>query len=146
MGQSAFLDDQELAAIATVGATSTSAAMGPLSFPTLSGVESGLTTQASPQLGGGMSGLSMPRASSLLLAGQGTTAYFAGPVMGPAGSIQFPSPKVGLGGSHVVSSGLYVGTTSVTAGQAQGSGGAMETEGAGQTLVVFTVTTVLPAP
>ncbi len=32
----------------------------PLSFPTLSGMESGLATQAFPQLGGGMSGLGTP--------------------------------------------------------------------------------------
>ncbi len=45
---------------------------------------SGLMIQASPQLGGGMSGLSTPRASPLPSAGRGTAAYFAGPVMGPA--------------------------------------------------------------
>ncbi len=38
-------------------AAATSATMGPLSFPVLSGVESGLVTQSSPRLGGGMSGL-----------------------------------------------------------------------------------------
>ncbi len=41
-------------------ATATSAALGPLSFPAFSGMESGLVTQASPQLGGGMSGLETP--------------------------------------------------------------------------------------
>ena len=40
--------------------TANSATLGPLSFPALSGMESGLTTQASPQLGGGMSGLGTP--------------------------------------------------------------------------------------
>ncbi len=38
-------------------ATTISATLGPLSFPALSGIESGLATQASPQLGGGMNGL-----------------------------------------------------------------------------------------
>ncbi len=41
-------------------AAATSATLRPLSFPTLSGMESGLVTQASPQLGGGMSGIGMP--------------------------------------------------------------------------------------
>ncbi len=40
-------------------ATATSAALRLLSFPTLSGMESGWVTQASPQLGGGMSGITM---------------------------------------------------------------------------------------
>ncbi len=34
--------------------TATSTVLEPLSFPTLSGIESGLTSQASPQLGGGL--------------------------------------------------------------------------------------------
>ncbi len=50
--------------------TTTSAALGPMSLPAPSGMESGLATQASPQLGGGMSGLGMPRASPLPLAGR----------------------------------------------------------------------------
>ncbi len=54
--QSQWLDDQELAAQVKAEATATSAALGPLSFPTLSGMESGLTTQVSLQLRGGMSG------------------------------------------------------------------------------------------
>ncbi len=45
--------------------TATSAALRPLSFPTLSRIERGLVTQASPQLGEGMRGLGMPRASPL---------------------------------------------------------------------------------
>ena len=43
--------------------TATSTALIPLSFHVLSGIESGLATQASPQLGGGMSGLETPRAT-----------------------------------------------------------------------------------
>ncbi len=58
--QSQWLDDQVLATQVQDEATATSAALGPLSFPTLNGMESGLITQASPELGGGMSGLSMP--------------------------------------------------------------------------------------
>ncbi len=38
----------------------TSAVLRPFSFYALSGIDSGLVTQASPQLGGGMSGLGMP--------------------------------------------------------------------------------------
>ncbi len=71
--------------------TTTSAALGPLSFHALSGLGSGLTTQASPQPGEGMSGLGAPRASTLPLAGRGATAFFAGPVPGPAASTPFPS-------------------------------------------------------
>ncbi len=71
-------------------------------------MESGLVTQASPQLGGGMSGIGMPRASSLPSAGQDAAAYFAEPVIGPAGSIPFPSPRVGLGRGHVLSPNPYL--------------------------------------
>ncbi len=142
VAQSQMLDEQELAAIAKTGATTTSAAMGPLSFPTLSEVE---MAQASSQLGEGMSGISTPRASPLPPVGRGTTAYLAGPIMGSAGSTPFPSLRVGAGGSHVLLPGPYLGTSSVTAGQLQGIGGTMETEGAAQTPVVSTVTTGTPS-
>ena len=113
--QSRMLDNQELTAITTVGASTTSAALRPLSFSTLGGMESGLPTQTSPQLRGGMSGLRMPRASPLLLMGQGDMANFAGPVMAPAGFAPFPSPRVGSGRCHMLSPGPYLETSSVTA-------------------------------
>ncbi len=72
--------------------TAISATLRPLSFPTVSVRESGLVTQASPQLGGGMSGIGTPRVSPLPAAGQGAAAFFTGPVMGPAGSTPFPPP------------------------------------------------------
>ncbi len=126
-------------------ATTTSAAMRPLSFPTLSGMESGLVTQASPQLMGGMSGPSTPRASPLPLVRRGAAAYFAEPVMVPAGSTPFPSPRVGSGRSRVLSPSWYLGVPSMTAGQAQGNGAAMETEGENQTPEVSTVMTGAPS-
>ena len=119
----------------------TSAAVGPLSFPALSGMESGLATQASPQLGGGMSGLGMPRASPLPSAGRGAALRFADPVIGPTGSTPFPSPRVGLERSRVLSPSPYLGAPSATAGQAQRNGEAMVTEGSGQTPEVSTVMT-----
>ncbi len=61
-------------------ATDTSAAMMPLHFPALSGVKSGLVSQASPQLGKGLSLFSTPHASPLPGLGRGAAALFAGPV------------------------------------------------------------------
>ncbi len=49
--------------------TITSATLGPYSYPALGGLGSGLTGQASPQLGGGMSGLGMPQVPTLPPAG-----------------------------------------------------------------------------
>ena len=41
--------------------TTTSATLGPYSYSALGGIGSGLTAQASPQLGRGMSGLGLPQ-------------------------------------------------------------------------------------
>ncbi len=49
--QSHVLDAQDRAVQEKEGATATSASLEPLSFPTLSGMVSGLITQPSPQLG-----------------------------------------------------------------------------------------------
>ncbi len=84
--QSMVLEAQDRAAQEKEEATATSTALGPLSFPTLSVRESGLLSQASPQLGRGLSVLSTLRASPLPGLGRGATAFFSGPVMGPAGS------------------------------------------------------------
>ncbi len=76
--------------------TTTSAALGPLSFPALGRLGGGLTTEASPQLRGGMSGLGVPRAPTLPLAGRGAVSFFAGPVMEPAGSTRsLPQGRIG---------------------------------------------------
>ncbi len=99
--QSRLFDDQELAAQAKKEATVISSTLGPMLFPTLSGVGSGLATQASPQLGGRMNGLSTPRVSPLPAVGRGTMAYFAGRIMGRADSTPLPSPRVGAERSHV---------------------------------------------
>ncbi len=56
----------------------TSAAMEPLSFPTLSGLGSGLTAQTSRRLGGEMSGLEVPQASPLPAAGEAPQRSFLG--------------------------------------------------------------------
>ena len=100
----------------------TSAALGPLPFPTLSGLGSGLTTQASPQLKGGMSGLGVPRAPTLPLAGRGAVVFFARPVMGRAGSTPFPSPRSGAGRSHVLSPSPYLGVPNANAGPGEAIG------------------------
>ncbi len=90
--------------------------LGLLSFPTFSGMESGLMIQASPQLGRGISGLSTLCVSPFPPVGRVAIAYFARPVIGPTGSTPFPSPRIGSGGSHVLP-GLYMGKFSMTTGQ-----------------------------
>ncbi len=120
--------------------TTTSATLGPYSYPAFGGLGSGLTTQASPQLGRGMSALGVPQVPALPPAGRGVSKYLARPVVGPASSTPFPSPGTGSGMS-VLSPSLYLGAPNATAGQAQGSGGAMDTEGAGLDPKTSTVTT-----
>ncbi len=85
----------------------------------------------------------MQRVSPLPAAGQGTAAYLADP-LGPAGSTPFPSPRVGAERSHVILLSPYLGTPSMTAGQPQGTGEGMETEGTDQTRSVSTVETGAP--
>ncbi len=121
--------------------TATSAALGPLSFLELSGIEGGLTIQASPQLGGGISGLGMLWASTFPPAGRGAAALFAGPTVEPAGSTPFPSPRARSRRSHVFLPSLYLGAPITTAGQAQGTGETMDAEGAGRAPKASTVTT-----
>ena len=109
-----MLAAQDRAAQEKEGATSTSTSLGPLSFPTLSGRESGLVTETSPQLGGRLSVLSTSRASPHPRLGRGAMAFFSGLVMGPAGSTPFPTPQVGSGRSHVLSLGPYLASSSTT--------------------------------
>ena len=120
--------------------TTTSATLGPYSYPALGRLEGGLTAQASPGLGGGMSGLGMPQVPTLPPAGRGFSAYLARSGMGPASSTPFPSPGTGSGLSVLVPS-PYLGAPNATAGQAQGPGRAMDTEGAGQAPEASAVTT-----
>ncbi len=75
--------------------TTTSATLGPYSYPALGGLGSGLMAQASPQLGGGMSILGVPQAPAFPPAGQGLSANSARPVTCPAGSTPLPSPRAG---------------------------------------------------
>ncbi len=97
--QSQMLDAQDRAVQEKKETTATSTTLGPMSFPTLSGKESGLMPQTSPHLEGGLSGLSMPRASPLPRVGRGAVVYFSGPVTSPSDSTPFPSPRVGAGGA-----------------------------------------------
>ncbi len=60
-----------------VSPTTTSATLGPYSHPAFGGTGNGLTAQASPELGRGMSGLGLPQAPTPPSAGQGLTAYLA---------------------------------------------------------------------
>ncbi len=123
-----------------VSPTTTSATLGPYSQPAFGGTGSGLTAQASPQLGRGMSGLGLPQAPTPPSAGRGLTAYLARSGTGSLNSTPTPSPGTGSGLSMFVP-GLYLGAPAANAGHAQGSGMAMDTEGAGHAPRASTVMT-----
>ncbi len=123
-----------------VSPTTTSVTLGPYSHPAFGGMGSGLTVQASPQLGRGMSGLGLPQTPTAPSAGRGLTAYVARSGTGSLNSTPTPSPGTGSGLS-VHAPGLYFGATTANAGQPQGPGGAMDVEGAGHAPGASTVTT-----
>ncbi len=100
--------------------TTTSVALRPFSFPALSGIGSGLATQASPQLGRGMRGLETLRVSTLPPAGQGIAALFAGPTVGPAASTPSPSPRAGSGRSPSLSPSPIWGRPAQLQGKSKG--------------------------
>ncbi len=60
-----------------VSPTTTSATLGPYSHLAFGGMGSGLTAQASPQLGRGMSGLGLPQEPTPPATGRGLSAYLA---------------------------------------------------------------------
>ena len=113
--------------------TTTSAALGPYYYPALGGLGGELTAQASPHLGGAMSGLGMPQVPTLPPAGRGLSAYLARSSTRSASSTPFPSPGTGSGLS-VLAPSPYLGAPYATAG-------AMDTEGAGQAPRASAVTT-----
>ncbi len=122
----------------------TSAAIGPLSFPTLSGVESRQTTQASPQLGGRSDWTKhamsfIPPSSRVRRHGVPCWTY-----NGTSWLYPVPFSQTWIGREPCSPTRPYLGTSSVTTGQPQGIGGAMETEGTGQTPAVSMVTTGAP--
>ncbi len=78
-----------------VGPTTTSATLGPYSHPALGGMGSGLTAQASPPLGRGMSGLGMLQVPTPPSAGRGLYAYVAPSGTGTLNSTLTPSPGTG---------------------------------------------------
>ncbi len=102
--------------------------------------DSGLTTQASPQLGGAMSRLNLPHAPTPPSLDEGLTAYLARAGPGSHRSTPVPSPVTGSGLSALTSS-PYLGVPAANAGQAQGPGRAMDVEGAGHAPGASTVTT-----
>ncbi len=77
-----------------------------------------------------MSGLGLPQVPTPPSVGQGLTAYLARSGTGSLYSTPTPSPGTGLGLS-VLAPGLYLGASTANAGQAQGPGRVMDTEGAG---------------
>ena len=123
-----------------VSPTTTSATLGPYSQPAFGGMGSGLTAQASPQLGRGMSGLGLPQVPTPPSAGRGLTAYLARSGTGSLNSTPTPSPGTGLGLS-ALAPGLYFGAPAANAGHDQGPGRAMDTEGAGHAPGASTVMT-----
>ena len=123
-----------------VSPTTTSATLGPYSHPVLGGMGSGLAPQASPQLGRGMSGLGLPQVLTPPSVGREITAYLARSRPGSANSTPTPFPGTGSGLS-TLAPGLYSEASAANAGQAQGPGRAMDTEGADHTPGASTVTT-----
>ncbi len=123
-----------------VSPTTTSATLGPYSHPALGGMGSRLTIQASSQLGGGMSELSVPQVPTPPPLGRGLAACLARAGAGSRNSTPAPSPGTGPGLSVLVP-GLYFGAPTVNAGQPQGPGRATDAEGAGHAPGASTVTT-----
>ncbi len=113
-----------------VSPTTTSATLGPYSQPAFGGVGSGLAAQASSQLGGGKSQLSVPQAPPPPPLGRGVAACLARAGVGSLNSTPTPSPGTGSGLS-ALAPGQYLGMPTMNAGQAQGLGRAMDVEGAG---------------
>ncbi len=122
-----------------VSPTTTSATLRPYSQPAFRGTGSGLTAQASPQLGRGMSGLRLLQAPTPPSAGRGLTSYLARSSTRSLNSTPSPSPGTGSGLSTLVP-GLYFRASAANAGHAQGSGRGMDTEGAGHAPGASTVT------
>ena len=123
-----------------VSPTTTSATLGPYSQPAFGGMGSGLATQASPQLGGGLSELRVSQAPTPPPLGQGLMARLARAGIGSLNSTPAPSPGTGSGLS-TLAPGQHLGVPATNAGQAQGPGGAMDAEGAGHAPGASMVTT-----
>ena len=79
----------------SVSPSTASATLGPYSHPIFSGAGSGLTAQASPQLGRGMSGLGVSQGWTPPPAGRGLTAHSAYPGLMEGNSTPAPSPGTG---------------------------------------------------
>ena len=118
--------------------TTTLATLGPYSYPALGELGRRLTAQASPQSGRGMSELGLPHVPTPPSAGRGLSVYLAWTGTGSAGST--PSPGTGLGLSALTPS-PYLGAPNANAGQAQGPGRAMDTEGESRAPEASAVTT-----
>ncbi len=127
-----------------VSPTKTSTTLGPYSHSTLGGMGSGLTAQASPSLGRGMSGLGTRQVLTPPSVERGLLVCVARSGTGSINSITSPSPGTGLGLS-ALAPGQYLGEPTMKAGQAQGPGRAMDVEGAGHAPGASTVTTGAPS-
>ncbi len=93
-----------------VSPTTNSATLRSYSHSALGGLGSGLTAQASPQLGRGMSGLGLPQVPTPPLAGQGLPSYLARSWTGSLDSTPTPSPGTGSGLSTLAPS-PYLGAS-----------------------------------
>ncbi len=123
-----------------VSPTTSSATLGPYSHSAFGGAGSGLATQASSQLGGGMSELSVPQAPTPPPLGRGLAACLARAGAGSLNSTPTPSPGTGLGLSELVPD-PYFGAPAANAGHAQVFGRTMDIEGAGHAPGASMVTT-----
>ncbi len=127
--------------------TTASAMLGSYSQPAFGGKGSVLVAQVSPQPGRRMSGLGRGMSGSSALqmltppsVGRGLLPCVARPGTGYLDSTPTPSPGTGSGLS-ALAPGQYLGAPDANAGQAQGSGRAMDVEGAGHVPGAPTVTT-----
>ncbi len=125
-----------------VSPTTAAATLGSNSQPACGGKGSGLVAQFSPQPGRKMGGLTTQASPSL---GRGMSGLGARQVLAP------PSMRRGFlgciarsgtgSGFSMLAPGQRLGVPAANAGQAQGSGGAMDIEGAGHAPGASTVTT-----
>ncbi len=128
----------------SVSPSTASANLGPYSHPVFSGAGSGLTAQASPQPGRGMSGLGVPQGLTPPSAGRGVRAHLAYMALESANSTPAPSPGTGSG-LGALAPGQYLGVPDANAGHAPGCGEAMDTEGASQAPGASSVSTGAPS-
>ncbi len=128
-----------------VSPPSASATLGPTSHPVFGGLGR-RSTQTTPLMGKGMSGLGLPRESTPPppSVGRGLMAHPAFSRPRTANSTLTPSSGTGSGLS-ALAPGPYLGAPNANAGHAQGHGEAMDTEGVPQAPEASAVRTGAPS-